>query len=143
MQVIEKAPHLGSYLTSFYDGDYADFFVALAEVNDRLKLDPYLASHAQFYCREMRVLAYNQLLQSYKSVQLHSMATQFGVSVEYMDRELARFIATERIHCKIDRVKGVVETTRPDTKNAQYQQTVKQGDALLNRIQKLSRVINL
>lgn len=38
---------------------------------------------------------------------------------------------------------GIVETTRPDNKNWQYQATIKQGDILLNRIQKLSRVINI
>jgi len=38
---------------------------------------------------------------------------------------------------------GIVETTRPDNKNWQYQSTIKQGDILLNRIQKLSRVINI
>ncbi|CAG7732787.1 unnamed protein product [Allacma fusca] len=37
----------------------------------------------------------------------------------------------------------VVETCRPDNKNWQYQSTIKQGDHLLNRIQKLSRVINI
>ena len=35
---------------------------------------------------------------------------------------------------------GVIETTRPDSKNAQYHSVLKQGDALLNRIQRLSRV---
>ena len=32
---------------------------------------------------------------------------------------------------------------RPDAKNAQYQQTIKQGDLLLNRIQRLSKVVDL
>lgn len=36
---------------------------------------------------------------------------------------------------------GIIETTRPDAKNALYQSMIKQGDALLNRVQKLSRVI--
>ena len=58
-------------------------------------------------------------------------------------RELSRFIAAGRLHCKMDRVGGVVETNRPDSKNWQYQAMVKQGDLLLNRIQKLSRVINI
>ena len=40
-------------------------------------------------------------------------------------------------------VGGIVASTRPDTKNAQYQATLKQGDLLLNRVQKLSRVINI
>lgn len=58
-------------------------------------------------------------------------------------RELSRFIASGRLHCKIDKVGGIAETNRPDSKNAQYQATLKQGDLLLNRVQKLSRVINI
>ena len=37
-------------------------------------------------------------------------------------------------------VAGVIETTRPDAKNAQYQSAIKHGDLLLNRLQKLSKV---
>lgn len=58
-------------------------------------------------------------------------------------RELSRFIAAGKLHAKIDRVAAVLETNRPDAKNALYQETIKQGDSLLNRIQKLSRVIDL
>eukprot|EP00958_Prasinococcus_capsulatus_P020230 scaffold2591_cov417-Prasinococcus_capsulatus_cf.AAC.4 len=36
-------------------------------------------------------------------------------------RELSRFIAVGRLNCKIDKVAGVVETNRPDAKNALYQ----------------------
>jgi len=71
------------------------------------------------------------------------MAEAFGVTIEYIDQELSRFIAAGRLHCKVDRVGGIVETNRPDSKNWQYQATIKQGDILLNRIQKLSRVINI
>ena len=48
-----------------------------------------------------------------------------------------------RLSCSIDKVNGIVSSTRPDTKNAQYQATIKQGDLLLNRVQKLSRVTNI
>ncbi|THG07578.1 hypothetical protein TEA_014688 [Camellia sinensis var. sinensis] len=58
-------------------------------------------------------------------------------------KELSCFIAAGKLHCKIDKVAGVLETNRPDAKNALYQATIKQGDFLLNRIQKLSRVIDL
>lgn len=61
----------------------------------------------------------------------------------FASRELSRFIAAGKLHCKIDKVAGVLETNRPDAKNALYQATIKQGDFLLNRIQKLSRVIDL
>jgi 26S proteasome regulatory subunit N7 len=44
-----------------------------------------LHPHARFYVREMRILAYNQLLQSYASLTLDSMARSFGVSVDFVD----------------------------------------------------------
>jgi 26S proteasome regulatory subunit N7 len=57
--------------------------------------------------------------------------------------DVSKFIAAGRLNCVIDKVNGIVETNRPDAKNAQYQQTIKQGDILLNRVQKLSRVITV
>lgn len=45
------------------------------------------------------------------------------------------------IFVSFTQVGGVVETNRPDTKNAQYQACIKQGDLLLNRVQKLGRVV--
>eukprot|EP01096_Ripella_sp_DP13-Kostka_P014278 TRINITY_DN63_c0_g1_i1.p1 TRINITY_DN63_c0_g1~~TRINITY_DN63_c0_g1_i1.p1 ORF type:complete len:386 (-),score=214.52 TRINITY_DN63_c0_g1_i1:331-1488(-) len=143
VSVARDDPVLNTFLNSFYNSNYKEFFASLVEIQDRMTQDWVLRPHAQFFCREMRIRAYSQLLESYKSVQLNSMASDFGVNVEYIDRELSRFIAAGRLHCKIDKVAGIVETTRPDTKNAQYQAAIKQGDILLNRIQKLSRVINL
>nr|CAD1834515.1 unnamed protein product [Ananas comosus var. bracteatus] len=58
-------------------------------------------------------------------------------------RELSHFIAAGQLHCKIDKVADILETNRPDARNAFYRATIKQGDFLLNRIQKLSRVIDL
>jgi len=143
LSVIHRMPVLSTLLNSFYNSDYKEFFGALASTSDKMKVDRYLAPHANYFCREMRIRAYAQLLESYRSVQIEKMANQFGVSAEFLDRELSRFIASERLHCKIDKVAGIIETTRPDAKNAQYQSAIKQGDLLLNRIQKLSRVINI
>ncbi len=67
------------------------------------------------------------------------MANEFGVSTNFLDVELSRFISTGRLSAKIDKVGGVVESNRPDKKNAQYQQAIKIGDALLARIQRLQR----
>jgi 26S proteasome regulatory subunit N7 len=58
-----------------------------------------------------------------------------------MDAELSRFIAAGRVPAKIDSVAGVVETTRPDAKGALCAEVLKKGDALLTKIQKLSRVV--
>ncbi|KAJ2681579.1 proteasome regulatory particle subunit [Coemansia sp. RSA 1285] len=91
----------------------------------------------------MRIRGYAQLLESYLSLTTKSMADSFGVTQAFIDKDLSRFIAAGRLHCVIDKVGGVVETNRPDTKNAQYQTTIKQGDILLNRIQKLSGIVSI
>lgn len=142
-EVLHSLPNVKQYLFSLYKCQYSDFFKELTTVETNLRKDYLVHPHYRFYTREMRIIAYTQLLDSYRSLTLQYMADTFGVSIEYIDAELSRFIAAGRLHCKVDRVGRIVETNRPDNKNWQYQATIKQGDLLLNRIQKLSRVINI
>ncbi|KAG8181890.1 hypothetical protein JTE90_026050 [Oedothorax gibbosus] len=143
LEVLHSVSDIREYLFSLYNCQYAEFFQKLAIVERMLKQDRLLAPHFRYYVREMRISAYTQLLESYRSLTLQYMADAFGVTTEFVDKELARFIAAGRLHCKIDKVGGIVETNRPDSKNYQYQACIKQGDILLNRVQKLSRVINI
>ncbi|PWA42107.1 26S proteasome, regulatory subunit Rpn7,Proteasome component (PCI) domain protein [Artemisia annua] len=143
LTVIGKIPFLSEFMNSLYECQYKSFFSAFAGISKHIKLDRYLNPHFRFYMREIRTVVYSQFLESYKSVTIEAMAKAFGVTVDFIDLELSRFIAAGKLHCKIDKVAGVLETNRPDAKNALYQATIKQGDFLLNRIQKLSRVIDL
>ncbi|EJD02499.1 proteasome 26S subunit [Fomitiporia mediterranea MF3/22] len=142
IQVIQELPILAELTKSLYDCLYDRFFIALAKL-EQTQLIPsrVLNPHARYYVREMRILAYAQLLESYRSLTLESLATAFGVSVPFVDNELARFIALGRLNCTIDRVHGIVETNRPSAKNSQYETVIRQGDILLNSIQKLSKVL--
>lgn len=140
LQVIDELPHLRTYTQSLYNGNYKAFFEALAQVEQTYLLPSRLLNaHARYYVREMRIIAYAQLLESYRSVTLRSMADAFGVTDAFIDRELSRFISSGRLPAVIDKVHGVIETRRPDSKNAQYNQIIKDGDVLLNQLQKLSR----
>lgn len=135
---------LSSLVNSLYTGDYRKFFLALAAVEENfLTQDRYLFEHRAWFVREMRLRGYQQLLQSYRIVGLPSMAQAFGVSVDFLDRDLAKFISGGRISCTIDRVQGVIETTRPDDKNKQYTDVVKQGDALITKLQKYGQNVRL
>ncbi|KAH7906003.1 26S proteasome subunit RPN7-domain-containing protein [Hygrophoropsis aurantiaca] len=139
---LPEIPVLGDLVNNLYDCHYSKFFIALATLEQMYLLPSrLLAPHTRYYVREMRILAYSQLLESYRSLTLDSLSGAFGVSVEFVDSELSRFIANGRLHCRIDKVHGVVETTRPSLKNAQYEKVVKQGDVLLNSIQRLSKVL--
>ncbi|PAA50124.1 hypothetical protein BOX15_Mlig012040g3 [Macrostomum lignano] len=143
LQILHSLPEVKAYLDSLYQCHYAEFFRYLAGVEIFLQRDRYLHQHATYYVKEMRIKAYTQQLESYRSLTLDYMAKSFGVSVEFIDKELSRFIAAGRLTCKIDQVSRIIETTRPDSKNHQYQLVIKHGDTLLNRLQKLSRVINI
>ncbi|KAK9817917.1 hypothetical protein WJX72_004298 [[Myrmecia] bisecta] len=143
LTVIDTIPNLGQFLNGFYDCKYHEFFEAFAAITEQIRGDPYLHPHFRYYVREIRVMAYSQFLESYKSVTLESMARAFGVNMDFMDQELCNFIVDGRLTAKIDKVSGIIETNRPDAKNAQYQQTLKHGDVLLNRLQKLAKVIDL
>jgi len=142
LTVMKDIPNIQTFLNSLYRCRYAEFFQSLSAISRQVKYDRLLSSHFNFWLRGMRFVAYSQFLQAYRSVTLASMANTFGVSVEFLDGELARFISAKRLHCKIDKVNGVVETNHPDAKNAQYDDVIKQGDALLQRIQKLTKLVS-
>lgn len=140
LTVIDALPHLGTFLNSLYDCKYSSFFKAFVEVAAQMDRDFVLQPHCRYYVREIRALVYSQFLEPYKSVRLDAMAAAFGVSPAFMDEEVATFIVAGRLPAKIDKVAGVVVTSRPDLKNAQYLQTIKEGDAVLNRLQKLAKI---
>ncbi|TXT06068.1 hypothetical protein VHUM_03541 [Vanrija humicola] len=141
---ISTIPSLAALTDSLYKSSYAAFFVALAEVEQQYLIpNPILAPHARYYVREMRIKAYQQLLESYRSLTLERMSRSFGVSEAFMDRDLSRFIANGRLSCTIDKVSGVITTDKlsSHTKTAIYEQFLKQGDLLLSDMHKLHRVV--
>lgn len=78
---------LAKLVKSLYEGDYKNFFGALSEVETKfLSQDRYLYEHKGWYVREMRLRGYQQLLQSYRVVGLQSMANDFGVTVDFLDK---------------------------------------------------------
>ena len=78
---------LALLVSSLYNGNYKTFFQSLASVEEQfLTQDRYLHEHKNWFIREMRLRAYQQLLQSYRVVGLDSMASDFGVTVDFLDR---------------------------------------------------------
>jgi 26S proteasome regulatory subunit N7 len=134
LAVNREIPFLKQFGDSFYNCDYKTFFQAFIEICEMVKKDKYLKSHAHFYTKEMRLTAYKQYLESFKSVTINNMANAFGVSAEFIDKELSTFIYNGKLNCKIDKVSGVIESNRPNRKAELFQQTIHKGDALLNRI---------
>lgn len=143
LQVAKDIPVAIKLANTLYECEYKAYLHTLVDIQPHLVADRYLQPHAGYLLRELHVLAYKQFLDSYQSVTLESMASSFGVGTDFLDAQLSRFIAAGRLTAKIDKYGGVVETNRPDWKNASYQEMIQKGDLLLNRIQKLGRVVDL
>ena len=135
---------ISSLTISLYTSEYSSYFPYLLETYDKVLVPcKYLGKHADFFVREMRRKVYAQLLESYKTLSIKTMAAAFGVSVEFLDKDLGKFIPNKQLNCVIDRVNGIVETNRPDNKNLQYHMLIKQGDGLLTKLQKYGTAVRL
>ena len=111
LEVLHSLPAVRQYLFSLYECRYSVFFqslgketfcigalcysdaslihmllCALATVEQEMKKDWLFAPHYRYYVREMRIQAYSQLLESYRSLTLGYMAEAFGVSTEFIDQ---------------------------------------------------------
>lgn len=103
--MINEIPNISNLVNSLYDCRYRDFMAAVVELSGQLEEDRYFATHSRYLVRELRILAYTQFLDAYKSVVMGTMATAFGVGDAFLDRELSRFIAAGRLNAKIDKVR--------------------------------------
>merc|ERR1711862_265637 len=103
-----------------------------------------MTTHLTYLTRVLRLNAYRQFISSYKSVTLVSMAKTFGVTPEFCDKEVYGFISAGKLQCKIDKVSGVIETIddKGNEKTTLYKDIIKEGDNLLNKMQKLAAAID-
>lgn len=143
LSVYEKIEHLPELMNCLYESDYAGFFEALVGISTQIKGDCYISRHFRYFVREIRVVAYKQFLESYMTVTVESMARDFGVSPAFLDKEISHFIAAGRLTAKIDKVGGAIQSSRPDAVNGHYHNIIKNGDQLLNSVQKLARVTHV
>ena len=143
LSCINEIPHLQNFLNTFYDGKYAEFFKELYYIIQVLKNDFYLSKHYNYYINEIRVKVYSQFLQSYKTVTMENMANVFGVSTNFIDRELSNFISQGRINAKIDKVSGIIECNHNEQNIDLYQATIRDSDILISKIHKLSKLLEI
>lgn len=129
---------------SLYVCDYSKIFVYLLDIHENfLTKNKYLHAHANCLFRMLRAKTYSQLLESYKSLTLKSMVQIFNINESLLEDDLCSFISKKKLNCTIDKVNGLVETKRLDNKNEQYQSLIKQGDGLLNKLQKYCAAVKL
>ena len=108
-------------------------------MDSRIGKDKFLSEHKSYYLRLSRAVVYGQYLESYKTVRLEKMARDFGVSVEFIDKELYQLIASRKLNCQIDKVTGVVESSKGDQRVHLYKEILKKGDNLVEKMYRVAR----
>ena len=63
-------------MESFYNCEYRLFFEAFAEILEAINKDIYLKDHVGYYAKEMRLVAYRQYLESFKSVTIENIGSR-------------------------------------------------------------------
>lgn len=124
---------------ALYKSDYATFINKLREVVVLMMDDDIFSNSVDWYCKEMRVKAYVQLMRSYLAVKLDVIACEFGLPVDFIEKELEMFISQGRLAAQIDKVNGIVMNARKDKRNELYVDLVKEGDTIVEKLQRLAR----
>jgi 26S proteasome regulatory subunit N7 len=141
--ILPEIPAVQDLLKALYSCQYRKVFPSLTGVCQLILESVFLSPHANYFFREIRVRAFQQFLESYRSVTLQSMSNAFAIKEDVLDHQLCCFIASGRLCCRIDKVSGNVLAEKVDKVNEHYHKILKNGDILLNRIQKLSRVAGM
>ena len=71
------------------------------------------------------------------------MAQSFGVSSNFIDKELSAIISEGRIAAKIDKVSGIIDCIQDEPTVSLYHKSLKESDVLLAKIHKLSRFLEI
>jgi 26S proteasome regulatory subunit N7 len=138
--ILKEFPVLNDFRSAVFNMNYLKFFELLIRLSDEyLSTDVLLSKHRQSLLRRARIIIYTLFLESYKTVKLKKMAESFGVSFEFLDKEIADLISQKQLNCKIDRVNWIVEAVRVDERSAAYNEIERRGDALVERLHKLMK----
>ena len=71
------------------------------------------------------------------------MGNDFSVDRNFIDDELAQFISSGHLKCQIDKVNGVVSSSKEDPRLELHKEIIRRGDALIARMHNLIRIANI
>ncbi|KAF7679655.1 26S proteasome regulatory subunit RPN7 [Astathelohania contejeani] len=117
---------------TFYGCDYQRFLIDLSNFADSIRDEIYLRRLVDFFVKEMKIKAYRQLLDSYKSLSIHELSNVFGISEEFLERDISNYIVDGRIQCVIDRVERIIMVS--ERNKCDEEELIKKGEELIRLI---------
>jgi hypothetical protein len=127
------------FLDHIYNCRYTPFSHLLPAVQDRLLRSPFLASLAPNYLKEARLVAYRQFLQSFQYVKIDAFAQSFGVSADFIEKDVANLISAGRLEARINLVDNIIEMSHTKNKMSQFEQVLVTADVVVNKLNKFTQ----
>lgn len=87
---------------------YNKIFAQMIKFCDEFITDVLIGEKITFFMDEIKIRSYSQLLESYSSINMKSMADAFVISEEYLENDLNQYIVNERLSCMIDKIDNMV-----------------------------------
>ncbi|KAK2960413.1 putative 26S proteasome non-ATPase regulatory subunit 6 [Blattamonas nauphoetae] len=138
ISVIDTIPHLRPLLHSFYNQSYAELLQNTFKVaTTLLHGDKVFQAVAVSWTKDVRIRSYTQYLQPYKFVDFNRMTQQFGVSAEFLEQDLERFIVSGAMKAKINKVRGFVEGKAGYSSSTEFTSMLSDADGLISQMQTL------
>jgi 26S proteasome regulatory subunit N7 len=131
------------WLQSYYSCDYKGYYRSLPAIMQMIQEDRLLSLHLRYITCRLCENAYRQYLTPYRSVTLDAMAEAFGVTPDFIDREVSGFTARGKLTCKIDKVANVIEAKTDNPRVQAYNDILKEGDHVIRQVEKLSKLIDI
>lgn len=95
--ILDCVPVLKDLVLDFTGSHYAKLTKTLERAALVLRIDPLLAPHAEFLCRQAFVQAVQQFVSPYANVKLEKMASKFDLPQPKVERELATLVGLGQI----------------------------------------------
>lgn len=95
-------------IQSIHGCNYFHIFKQCIEFCEENVSDIFIGDKISHFLNEIKIRSYSQLLESYSSIKLQSMAETFCISENYLERDLNQFIINERLNCMIDKIDQMV-----------------------------------
>lgn len=121
-------------IKSLYECNYYDYLPMLYKFLSSVKDNVYLSHFIDYFCKEMKLKAYKQLLDSYQFISLSNMAQLFGIEVNYLEEDLSSFIVDGKLNCKVDKIDGIIHVE--EVEDQSIQKIIDRGNNLIRMVKK-------
>uniref|UniRef100_A0A7S3R7C1 PCI domain-containing protein n=1 Tax=Dunaliella tertiolecta TaxID=3047 RepID=A0A7S3R7C1_DUNTE len=136
-EFMELTPEMRELVSDFYNCRYARCLRSLDALIPTLSLDMHLAPYIKELHAHIRQRALVQYTLPFKSVNLADMGAAFGLTLEELNKELARLITDGTVKARIDSHAGILYACHDDKRSSTFQHVLTCGEAYLKETKAL------